>query len=87
MRPAPLRLATCSSAATRCWPDLRAIPDVAATRRSQSRNSTMLPSKRTGEPTDLIQTKHHIGKTGNLTDASVDLWKTLVIWSKRVAKT
>ena len=39
-----------------------------------------------GEPTELIQTKHHIGKRGNLTDASADLWKTLLIWSKRVTK-
>jgi hypothetical protein len=39
-----------------------------------------------GEPTELIQTKHHIGKQGNLTDASADLWKTLLIWSKRVAQ-
>jgi hypothetical protein len=38
-----------------------------------------------GHPTELIQTKHHVGKTGNLTDASADLWKTLLIWSKRVA--
>ncbi|MBN9236971.1 MAG: hypothetical protein ACJAVZ_001462 [Afipia broomeae] len=39
-----------------------------------------------GEPTQLIQTKHHVGKLGNLTDASVDLWKTLLIWAKRVAE-
>jgi C-terminal domain 7 of the ABC-three component (ABC-3C) systems len=39
-----------------------------------------------GELTHLIQTKHQIGRTGNLTDAIVDLWKTLLIWSKRVAK-
>ena len=39
-----------------------------------------------GEPTELIQTKHHIGKQGNLTDASADLWKTLLIWCKRVAQ-
>lgn len=39
-----------------------------------------------GEPTELIQTKHHIGTQGNLTDASADLWKTLLIWSKRVAQ-
>jgi hypothetical protein len=39
-----------------------------------------------GEPTHLIQTKHHVGKAGNLTDGSVDLWKTLLVWSKRVAK-
>ena len=37
-----------------------------------------------GEPTQLIQTKHHIGTTGSLSDASTDLWKTLLIWSKRV---
>lgn len=39
-----------------------------------------------GEPTQLIQTKHHVGKLGNLTDASVDLWKTLLIWAKRVTE-
>lgn len=39
-----------------------------------------------GEPTQLIQTKHHVGKLGNLTDASVDLWKTLLIWTKRVTE-
>ncbi len=39
-----------------------------------------------GEPIELIQTKHHIEKKGNLRDASVDLWKTLLIWSNLVAK-
>ena len=39
-----------------------------------------------GEPSQLIQTKHHVGKNGSLTDASVDLWKTLLIWSKLVAR-
>ena len=39
-----------------------------------------------GEPTELIQTKHHVGKHGILTDTSTDLWKTLLIWSKRVAQ-
>lgn len=34
-----------------------------------------------GTPAELIQTKHHIGKTGNLTNASSDLWKTLLIWA------
>lgn len=38
----------------------------------------------TGTPSDLIQTKHHIEKTGNLTNASTDLWKTLLIWLKAV---
>lgn len=32
-----------------------------------------------------IQTKHHRGRTGRLTDASVDLWGTLRIWSERLA--
>jgi hypothetical protein len=38
-----------------------------------------------GSPTELIQTKHHIGAKGSLSDASADLWKTLLIWSKLVA--
>ena len=38
----------------------------------------------TGTPSELIQTKHHIEKSGNLTDASSDLWKTLLIWLKAV---
>ena len=33
-----------------------------------------------GTPTELLQTKHHRVGTGKLTDASVDLWKTLRIW-------
>lgn len=39
-----------------------------------------------GEATELIQTKHHLGKAGGLSDASVDLWKTLRIWSTWVAR-
>jgi len=39
-----------------------------------------------GEPTDLIQTKHHIDKAGDLSDGSVDLWKTMAIWLKTVAE-
>jgi len=39
-----------------------------------------------GEATKLIQTKHHISKTGNLTDASPDLWKTLRVWAERVGQ-
>lgn len=38
----------------------------------------------TGTPSELVQTKHHIEKSGNLTDASSDLWKTLLIWLKAV---
>lgn len=38
-----------------------------------------------GDPTELIQTKHHIKSCGDLTDGSVDLWKTIGIWLARVA--
>lgn len=38
---------------------------------------------RSGDPVDLIQTKHH-GKPGSLSDSSVDVWKTLQIWMERV---
>src|SRR6266568_1923652 len=34
---------------------------------------------------ESIQTKHH-GSAGDLTDSSVDLWKTIGIWSGRVAQ-
>jgi hypothetical protein len=33
-----------------------------------------------GNPTDLLQTKHHRKDSASLTDASPDLWKTLRIW-------
>ena len=33
-----------------------------------------------GEPTALIQTKHHLNRAGDLSDASVDLWKSIAIW-------
>jgi hypothetical protein len=33
-----------------------------------------------GDPKDLLQTKHHRIGTGSLTDASPDIWKTLRIW-------
>lgn len=33
-----------------------------------------------GQPVELIQTKHHKSRVANLTDASVDLWKTLRVW-------
>jgi hypothetical protein len=33
-----------------------------------------------GDPTDLLQTKHHKTGTGSLSDNSPDLWKTLRIW-------
>lgn len=37
-----------------------------------------------GDPLELIQTKQHIAKAGNLSDASVDLWNTFLIWSQFV---
>jgi len=37
-----------------------------------------------GEPVELLQTKHHITKVGDLTDFSPDLWKTLRVWSDKV---
>lgn len=36
-----------------------------------------------GEPVELIQTKHHV-KNSDVTDSSVDLWKTLNIWVRRL---
>ena len=36
--------------------------------------------EKNGFPKEIIQTKHHINRKGNLSDASTDLWKTLRIW-------
>ena len=33
-----------------------------------------------GEPSVLLQTKHHSSRTASLTDASPDIWKTLRVW-------
>lgn len=38
-----------------------------------------------GTATELIQTKHHVNGQGSLTDASPDLWNTLLIWCKAAA--
>lgn len=38
-----------------------------------------------GTALELLQTKHHISHVANLTDASVDLWKTLRIWADAVS--
>ena len=41
--------------------------------------------ERDGQPTELIQTKHHIGSgVPSLSDGCVDLWKTLRVWSESV---
>jgi len=36
-----------------------------------------------GTARELLQTKHHLKRTGDLTDASADLWKTLRIWARQ----
>lgn len=33
-----------------------------------------------GIPIELIQTKHHVGDLGNLTNASTDVWRTIKSW-------
>lgn len=33
-----------------------------------------------GQPTEILQAKHHRSRSANLTDASPDLWKSLRIW-------
>ncbi len=35
-----------------------------------------------GSALELLQAKHHLKRTGDLTNSSVDLWKTLRIWSE-----
>jgi hypothetical protein len=42
--------------------------------------------ERQGAATELLQTKHHLERQANLTDASPDLWKTLRIWIEQSAK-
>ena len=37
-----------------------------------------------GTALELLQTKHHLKKSGDLTDSSVDLWKTLRVWAETV---
>jgi hypothetical protein len=39
--------------------------------------------ERNGNPIELLQTKHHIRRAADLTDASPDLWKTLRIWCEK----
>jgi hypothetical protein len=34
-----------------------------------------------GKPLELIQMKHHLTRSADLSDASVDIWKSLRIWS------
>jgi hypothetical protein len=37
-----------------------------------------------GSALELLQTKHHLKKAGDLSDGSVDLWKTLRVWAQAV---
>jgi len=39
-----------------------------------------------GKALELLQTKHHINKAADLTDASPDLWKTIRIWCEGLSK-
>lgn len=38
--------------------------------------------EKAGSALELLQTKHHLKKSGDLTDGSVDLWKTLRVWAE-----
>jgi hypothetical protein len=33
-----------------------------------------------GSPTELLQTKHHLGPPGSITALSVDVWRTINVW-------
>jgi hypothetical protein len=37
-------------------------------------------------PVALIQTKHHVKRLGDLSDRSVDLWRTIKVWIDHVSK-
>ena len=39
-----------------------------------------------GSALELLQAKHHIDRVASLSDKSVDLWKTLRVWSEAAAK-
>ena len=39
-----------------------------------------------GEAVELLQTKHHICRKGDLSDRSVDLWKSLRVWAEATKK-
>lgn len=39
-----------------------------------------------GTALELLQAKHHIDRVASLSDKSVDLWKTLRVWSEAAAK-
>ncbi|CEG31044.1 ABC-three component system protein [Peribacillus simplex] len=37
-----------------------------------------------GTPIELLQLKHHLNQSANLTDGSSDLWKTIRVWSEAI---
>jgi hypothetical protein len=37
-----------------------------------------------GEPEQLLQLKHHVINSASLTDSSIDLWKTLRVWTTSI---
>ena len=39
-----------------------------------------------GTPKELIQLKHHVGTKGSLSNASVDLWRTLKVWMDAITE-
>jgi hypothetical protein len=41
--------------------------------------------EKAGTAEELIQTKHHLGKTSDLTDTSADLWTTLRAWAEAIS--
>ena len=42
--------------------------------------------ERQGSPIELLQLKRHVKHAANLTDASVDMWKSLRIWCEGFSK-
>ncbi|WP_460167351.1 ABC-three component system protein [Thermostilla marina] len=40
--------------------------------------------EKSGEAVDLLQTKHHVASTADLTDASPDIWKTFRAWCEHL---
>lgn len=41
--------------------------------------------EKSAKPPDLLQTKHHVERAANLTDASPDLWKSIRVWAELMA--
>ena len=50
--------------------------------RAPIENFDDIPFEKDGKMAERLQIKHHIWKTGSVTNASVDLWKTLRIWRR-----